>query len=794
MRSLSPTLEAAQEAMTIDALVKIVLTHGASSYTYDRDRILDRNHPEEPYSQKARVVLDNSDGALTNLALQGFKGVISYGAITSVGEEYSACAPLWVISQQLESSPGKLDCVLSLIGIMNLMAEDKASASYMPEETDTKSVKTLINEILGATLACYSHCQAYQVIWKGGYDTLADTYKPKDSFRIYVGGSRLAAFRRLIDYTGNVARAQADGKVHIFKPTISGEVFDSQYSLESGHTFFSKAYRKRVVIPGYIVVQSQPDDDPQYSGYAKDDGYDDLPAELKKRDYKLMRLESNAQATDIAEAILSKHQLWSEMGAANVPFWNVGAEVFDYVKVGAFCAEDVYRVGNIGHLTRHYNAERAEAPMTFSFGDWMTVRKALAGLEIDADELEAYFSRLTVKDLYVENILAKNVDFVWIDPDNTIDLSKIGDDLDNLPDGEVYARVKLLHLDAGIIKLDENVLYKAGYNPTEKMPGDADLDDIPDGVTYQRARSAALTAAGLVILDQVVVGTYGLVKSTDISAGHILLSKTEGDLDDIANGVYGKVLSTDITAGHIKMSAVQDYGGYGKVLSTDISAGHIKLKVNQDLGAQGIEIVSSSGGTRIKITSAEIAGYLAGSKQFYLSAYDGKAYCGAGAIVLDAGGIKIYGEVLHFYYPSTLRGYIAGDYGVLTVHASQDLFLSAGGSIISGRDLSPGSHETYMCGFSTKAWWQVVAKYLYSDDGTVSSYQEHDDIALLKRIKSRKDEKGRDVLDGKTLPKELTMKGKGKQTFVNIPGLVGLNLGIMKELVVRIEALEAKAS
>ncbi|GAH26807.1 unnamed protein product, partial [marine sediment metagenome] len=40
------------------------------------------------------------------------------------------------------------------------------------------------------------------------------------------------------------------------------------------------------------------------------------------------------------------------------------------------------------------------------------------------------------------------------------------------------------------------------------------LDDIPEGVIYQRARSSALTAAGLVILDEVVVGTYGLLRAT----------------------------------------------------------------------------------------------------------------------------------------------------------------------------------------------------------------------------------------------------------------------------------------
>ncbi|MBA7669494.1 hypothetical protein ES703_77625 [subsurface metagenome] len=664
------------------------------------------------------------------------------------------------------------------------MAEDKASEKYMPDEEDTKTVKTLINQILGATLACYSHCQAYEVVWEAGYDTLADTYKPKDSYRIYVGGSRLAAFRRALDLTGNVARVQADGKWHIFKPTISGVVYDSQYSLESGHTFFSKAYRNTLVIPNRIVVKSQPDDDPQYSGSAQIDGYADLPEAVKKTDYKQMRLESNSQADDIAAAILSKHQLWSEMGAADVPM-NVGAEVFDYVKVGAFSAKDVFRVGNLGHLTRHYNAKKAEWRMAFSFGGWLTARKVLEGLGITADELEAYFSRLMVKDLYVENILAENMNFVWIDPDNTIDLSKIGDNLDNLPDGEVYARVKTLHLDAGEIKLDEHILYKAGYNPTEKMPGDADLDNIPDGAIYQRAKSAALTAGGLVILDQVVVGTYGLVKSTDISAGHIILEECEGDIDDIDEGSI-----------------------YGKVRKTDISAGHIKLTVDQNLDDQGIDIVSNTGTYKIKIDSNYIAGYRGSTKTFYLRASDGRAYCGGGAVILDDDGIRVVGTtaMLKVRYSSgtplgSIYAAFSDDFRLestkrLTLLADQVMRLYANDGIEVKDEMEcdiikPSGHETKECGYSNRAWRQGYFRDLFSGDGAVHEYQAQDDIALLKAIKGKVKD-GKRIIDSETLPQDIVVKNKKGQNYVNVAGLAGLNIGVQKALLARIEALEAK--
>jgi len=64
-----------------------------------------------------------------------------------------------------------------------------------------------------------------------------------------------------------------------------------------------------------------------------------------------------------------------------------------------------------------------------------------------------------------------------------------------------------------------------------------DLDDVDDGTTYSR------------------------VLTTDISAGHIKLSETVGDLDDIDDGTYGKVLTTDIRSGRIKLTRlVQDDG------------------------------------------------------------------------------------------------------------------------------------------------------------------------------------------------------------------------------------------
>ena len=351
----------------------------------------------------------------------------------------------------------------------------------------------------------------------------------------------------------------------------------------SSHVFFSKALRNRLVIPNKVVVSSRTNDDPQYSGSATDAASYDL---LPKTEYQQMRLTSNVEAQNIAEAILSKYQLNAEMGAANVPM-NCGAELFDYVKV-TDAREGDYRIGNIGSLTRNYSP--GKYTLSFSFGNWLTVRKLLKDLEINSD-VGNYFAKLIVDNLYAKHIQADSLDMVWLDPQGNVDLSLIGDNLDSLPDGTVYSRIKAMHLAAGILQMDENVNYKPGYDPNTKrrtftatpttpydvgdiwldattvkrcttaratgayVAGDwtaTTIDAIADGTTFQRVKSSALTADGLVVLDQAVEGTYGLLRATDISAGHIKLTS-----DTVASGLWYQGNGVTIDADY----GIDIYGG-----------------------------------------------------------------------------------------------------------------------------------------------------------------------------------------------------------------------------------------
>lgn len=414
MRSLSTTLTAAQKKGAIKALVKLVLTRsGYTTYTYTKSRILDIKETGNGSFQSADIILSNRDKVLTDIDFVGYQGVLSYGAITSQGEEYSDGAPMWVFDQDFDSDPNKLTCTLTLIGIFNRMAEDKAAIFYEPGEDDTYTVKELITQLLRTGWgvgACFTNFPMYDAVWEEGYDTLADTYQPKNSLRVYPGANRKSTFDKLMAYTANVAIVKADGYVHIFKPTTSGETYDYEYTLENGHPFFAKTYKNKLVVPNKFYIRNYPRyGPPYYSGVATDsESYGKLPI---PRILFSVYLESNEQGQARAEAELATAQMGCQAGAANVPM-NVGAEVFDYVKVTDE-REDDYRIGNIGQIIRHYNVTKNEWRMTFGFGNWQNVRRSLDKIGITESDLETYLSELIIENLYAKSLYADSGDFVW---------------------------------------------------------------------------------------------------------------------------------------------------------------------------------------------------------------------------------------------------------------------------------------------------------------------------------------------------------------------------------------------
>jgi len=359
------------------------------------------------------------------------------------GDEYSRTAPLIVKGQQLYFEPTVQVCQLECYGIPDQLDDDKASQDYRALETNTDTVKTLINKICSGTLGTivdsgidtnepldssevgidcdadatsaipvgtiaqideemmlvsatgttltvsrgyggttaathstnadiyrsdqlvFSHCTALTVSWDSE-DSLIDSYKPADTFRLYGGDSRLKAISELLATTKCVAVFKPDGKMHIINPTVTGGVYAYSYdnTIAAGnHTFFRNAFRSRIVIPNKITVKSRPGDTTIYSGSATEStSYGLLPKDA----FILTRLTSNQEGTDLATAMIQRLRTNAETGEATVPM-NVGQEVHDYVNVNSE-SQGIDGSGNVRKITRRYApGERFE--MTIALGD-----------------------------------------------------------------------------------------------------------------------------------------------------------------------------------------------------------------------------------------------------------------------------------------------------------------------------------------------------------------------------------------------------------------------------------------
>ncbi|KKL86712.1 hypothetical protein LCGC14_1941980, partial [marine sediment metagenome] len=356
-----------------DAKARIILSKsGESTKTYyideGDDRIMALNHTEQEWSQVALAVLQDSDATIAGLDFNGYKALVYWG----YGANYSLCAPLWCIAHKTDSRSGSIITALSLAGTFNLMNEDRASTSFIPDHNDAKTVKDLLKELCagqfsawvanttyavgdfvratttngkvfkctavagdeksgaseptwdtevgnttvddqvtwtcrGGEMTSYSHVKAYTATFD---DTtgIIDTFAPKDSFRVYLNDSRLSKIKGLMRHIGYKCRVEDDEEIHFFIPVTSGSTYDEEYNdAVTGHNFFEKGVRKRVIIPGYFVVSSHPDHLSPFAGFtgfAKDTGYDALPTDLQKRIYKYFRVTSNAQCTSIAGNLL----------------------------------------------------------------------------------------------------------------------------------------------------------------------------------------------------------------------------------------------------------------------------------------------------------------------------------------------------------------------------------------------------------------------------------------------------------------------------------------------------------
>lgn len=395
MRTLTSTLEDKQQEASIPALYKVQLTLGVADDTFTQTRILTVNHFESDMDQHATIVLDNSDKSIT-AQYKGYKAVISYGMTTSSGDEFSACAPLWVLRQQNLSAPGLLTVTLTLIGIPNLMAMDKASVETVLATGNTDTLKTLLTAAVNKTVTAYDHTVSYSATFDSE-DDLVDSFNPADSLQPYIAfnQSRLETLRRLLQFCNVAMRAEGDGKIHflvptkrgsdwqastaytvndyvrdptvpdndfLFRCTTAGTSHTSQpiWPTAAGNTVtdpvggdlvwtaidFEYEYKLDVANEHNLYVLSTNDsllipnrvdvsshpDADESFSGTAEDTESSDITEMEKRRFVYARVVSNAEADSIAAALLENSRRNTSEGSLLAPL-NVGQEVHDIVKI-----------------------------------------------------------------------------------------------------------------------------------------------------------------------------------------------------------------------------------------------------------------------------------------------------------------------------------------------------------------------------------------------------------------------------------------------------------------------------
>ena len=325
------------------------------------------------------------------------------------------CAPLWVVDKQDHSSQGELLSTLTLWGIPDLLAFNFAQDYYWQDSSSDWKVKRLIQAVVGGILppAFDGWAQAYSTTFDSE-DQLMDSFVPAELFEVNLRDNALSKLRELLGWTKSVTRGENDTNMHFLVPihshdtweadtkyelndyvqpttpnnnftykatavagdqksgaseptfptTAGNTVVDDQvtwtavapeyeYSLASGeHTFFSKVNKKRVVMPNYVTIRTDPNaDGTQYIGVAEDTDFSNL---LHKRYMDYAVITSQEQADYLAKAVLQNFKRFSSPGGGVVPM-HPAQEVHDWVKITDDRQDDT-RLGSVGQIRRRWKA------------------------------------------------------------------------------------------------------------------------------------------------------------------------------------------------------------------------------------------------------------------------------------------------------------------------------------------------------------------------------------------------------------------------------------------------------
>ncbi|KKN23194.1 hypothetical protein LCGC14_0907370 [marine sediment metagenome] len=254
-----------------------------------------------------------------------------------------------------------------------------------------------------AGVDCFAHTTSRTATFDSE-GSLMDTYQPGKSFRISEGESRLDVVNKLLDYTGDYKRGESDGAVHFFTIPTSG----NSYTSDKGE-FFTHSNQKALVVPNRQVVKSFDDDDGFEGEATSAASYALLPISGPP-----LRTDvaSSAQATSVAEAIISRLEVNAQVGSDSVPMNNY-EQVWNYITTTNNWNGST-TTGNIAYLNRVSMGGKFQ--QFFSFG--RQAKRGISGStpkrEVKTEEFILDNTTLSwgmVKNLF--NIIDENTDDLY---------------------------------------------------------------------------------------------------------------------------------------------------------------------------------------------------------------------------------------------------------------------------------------------------------------------------------------------------------------------------------------------
>jgi len=870
MRTLSSTLLAEQKKSSVTPYVRVYLedASGIISYTFTTadtpTRLYSVRHIEEPYGGVAIIRLRNNDGYFNSRNLRGYKVHIGWGMVTSAGNEYSEPAYLNVLSQRDISEEGELLTELTCIDIWGLLAREDSFAGgtkligKVSVKTSSAILEKLTGQTSGATGTIYQHASNWvavvgvtgtfqagetatstnltieissvEAIGTGGLapaysgdtnvftiieqmllgfttltldsddpDNTAQTYYPR--YRVPIGTPLRAVIQDVIGFTRCGLRMRTDGMHMLY---LDPAPISADYEYDSSHVHLSNRRDQGLVIPTQIyVINSDPDDTtvPAYIGSAYDSGsYGALGRHLS-RIVNIPTVQSDADAAKRAEQLIARAKADTNTGIVTVPIMNCGQEIYDWIKITDTRNANLIFEGRVGRIQRDY--DRGVSSMELRLGGLMTAAEItpIGAVESNVQQIEGAPIDHTPVHLEPWKVPAAIQGF-----EHDIDFSAVDWDT--------------VQWTAGTIKFYDGTTQSI-LSGTYDIPDYVvryiyfDLDDASPNVlkVTDNYLSVMTTRTGIVCIIQKSTDT-GVNPTIIPSRGKMPLITADiiyltGLLDRLPDGTYGKVLSTQISAGNLKLTSatIKDgvwYNESGVII--DANTG-IEIRGNLDL----------------KFTYA-------GSYAAYI--YVGTA--GDLALLPDVNAeVWILQEGL---FANNLRLPNSAYFGTYGSTAQKVLFNTAStwqGTSGVDHKLCPSIFDGTLgwgyLGDANYFWYRVYANTYYGKNTTIQAFQEQDDIALVKAIKSTriKDKDGteREVIDIDSLPDGVKYVERGVRVdrrarligraneeadrvdaeeevteervpyeakFINLGSFTSLAIGALQQLIERVEALERR--